>query len=241
MTVQANHGQNASLSSPYSTTTTSTGNVGDILVCTAASFEFNAGSAGSRTLAMVTAGWTQLNLEEFEIYPTTQRRTHLATWWKIATSTSDTVTVTLSGATYTFLGLWVGISRTIGIPNPVVVGQGAATRRDNLDLGVNPALTWTHAPSTAGPSQISLLVRCAFGGGGGTPPSGYAFPVHVSGSSIVPYLQTGGGGTISTYIYWRTGSPSLLTFANNNGCSIVASLTLDFDHPVLTHTGGMTT
>lgn len=239
MTVQANHGQNASLSSPYSTTTTSTGNVGDILVCTAASFEFNAGSAGSRTLAMVTAGWTQLNLEEFEIYPTTQRRTHLATWWKIATSTSDTVTVTLSGATYTFLGLWVGISRTIGIPNPVVVGQGAATRRDNLDLGVNPALTWTHAPSTAGPSQISLLVRCAFGGGGGTPPSGYAFPVHVSGSSIVPYLQTGGGGTISTYIYWRTGSPSLLTFANNNGCSIVASLTLDFDYPVLTHTGGM--
>lgn len=241
MTVQANHVQSVSLSSPYSTTTTSTGNVGDILVCTAASFEFNAASAGTRTLAMVTAGWTQLNLEEFEIYPTTNRRTHLATWWKIATSTSDTVTVTLSGASYTFLGLWVGISRTIGVPNPVVVAQGPATRRDNLDLGVDPALTWTHAPSTAGPFQVSLVVRCAFGGGGGTPPSGYAFPVHVSGSSIVPYLQTGGGGNISTYIYWRTGSPSLLTFANHNGCDVVSSLTLDFDYPVLTHTGAMTT
>ncbi len=238
MTVQTNYGQSVSLSSPYSTTTTSTGNVGDILICTAASFEFNAASAGTRTLAMVTAGWTQLNLEEFEIYPATNRRTHLATWWKVATSTSDTVNVTLSGATYTFLGLWVGISRIIGIPNPVVVDQGPATRRDNLDLGVNPALTWTHAPSTAGPFQISLVIRCALGGGGITAP-GYAFPIHTGGSSFVPYLQTGGGGTLSTYVYWRTGSPSLITFANHNGCDVVSSLTLDFDYPVLTHTGAM--
>jgi len=32
-----------------------------------------------------------------------------------------------------------------------------------------------------------------------------------------------------------------VTFANDKGCSSGTSLTLDFDAPVLTHTGAMTT
>lgn len=102
MTVQTNYVVATTPSAPYSTTATSTGNVGDVLICSAASYEFSSASPGSRTLAMATAGWTQLNLEELQVYPTfpvyANRRTHLAAWWKIATSTSDTVTVTLSGA-----------------------------------------------------------------------------------------------------------------------------------------------
>lgn len=245
MTVKTNYVVAATTSAPYSTTATSTGNVGDVLICSAASYEFSSASPGSRTLAMATAGWTQLNLEEFQVYPTfpvyANRRTHLATWWKIATSTSDTVTVTLSGASEAFLGLWVGVNRIVGIPNPTVVDQGPATKRDNVDLGVNPASTWTHAPSAATPSQVSLLVRCSLFNGGSQPPTGYAFPAHSSGGGFTPYLQMAGGGTVSTYVYWRMGAPSLITFANTNSSDIVSSLTLDFDYPVLTHTGAMTT
>jgi len=73
----------------------------------------------------------------------------------------------------------------------------------------------------------------------GAAPTGYALPAHVGGS-LVPYMQLHGGDT-SCFAFYRTGPTSTVTFANDNGCSIVTSLTLDFDAPVLTHTGAMTT
>ena len=239
MTVSINYGSVADAASPYDATASSSGAVGDILICAATSFEFT-GSPGSRTLAMVTAGWTQLALEDFELYPSTGRRAHLATWYKVATTTSDTVNVTLSGATYTFLTLNVGVIRLTGLPT-TVVAQSAATRRDNVDNGVNPALTWTHTPSTASASQTSLLIRYSHNPDAGsfTAPTGYALPVHLGGS-LNPWMQLHGGDT-TCFAFYGTGPTSTLTFANHNGCSIVASLTLDFAYPVLTHTGAMTT
>lgn len=231
MTVSITYGSTGS-AYPYTATYTSTGNVGDVLICAATSIEFDSATAGSRTLAMVTAGWTQLGLEEFQRFPPQpNRRLHLATWWKVATTTSDTVNVTLSGATYTLLTLQMGVIRIAGIPFPAVVDQGPATRRDNVDLGVNPALTWTHAPSAADSTQISMIVWINDVGStpAATPPTGYAFP----SAAGVPFMSLH-GGDVSCAVYWRTGpSPSTVTFANFNGSAAVSSLTLDFAHPVL--------
>ena len=239
MTVSINYGSVADAASPYDATASSSGAVGDILICAATSYEFDSATPGSRTLAMVTAGWTQLGIEEFSIYPTApNRRIHLALWYKVATTTTDTANVTLSGATYVFLSLNVGIIRLNGLPN-IVTAVSALTRRDNIDLGVNPALTWTHTPTPASAIQTSLLIRFSSNPITNTAPTGYALPAHVGGS-LVPYMQLHGGDT-SCFAFYRTGPTSTVTFANDNGCSIVSSLTLDFDYPVLTHTGAMTT
>lgn len=159
---------------PYSITmTTAPAAPGDIMFATALAGEWRSAAPGGRTLSDPTEpGWTRLHLEEFQVYPTVPteatRRMVFGAWWKIASGTTETATITLTGGA--LIGRLVGgIVAASGV-NTTLHTQ-ASTRRENVDLGTGPT-PWSPTIPPIGARQVGFLVYQAFGTTGYPTPSG---------------------------------------------------------------------
>lgn len=217
MTISATFGPDvADSATPFSTAPTISCAVGDFLILMATGFEYSSATANTRTLA--TSGWTQLAVEEIQRYPTTapNRRQLLGLWCKHATSTTESATVTMTGGNDAALSLTSRIIKVTGLVGPFVA-QGGVTRRENVDLGVNPALTWTYSPISAGGGRDALLLT--MGSCDQANPSGW------SAVAVPPGAPQLHGGDVSLSISSVSNtSPGTVTRANANGPGLITSI-----------------
>lgn len=221
MTISATFGSALmATATPFSTAPTISCAVGDFLICMATGYEYSSAVANSRTLA-ASSGWSPLAVEELQLYPTgsgtnPNRRQLLGLWWKRATATVESATVTMTGGNDSFLSLHSRIGIVSGLVGPFV-SQGGVTRRENVDLGVNPALTWTYSPLSAGGGRDVLLLT--MGSCDLANPTGWT-PVVVPPSA--PQIH-GGDVTLSISAVSNT-SPGTVTRANRNGRGLITSI-----------------
>ena len=156
--------------SPYTVSPTVATAAGDLVVCVGAAFEFTAASPGSRTLSMASAGWTEIFVEEMQIYPWSppdvNRRLIVGAWHKTAAGSSETPTIELSGATGAYLRLSGRATAVSGVAD--YQRQGDVTRVDSTS---SPATFAADTPTT-NIGEVCLLVHLA-GFGGTSVPTGF--------------------------------------------------------------------
>jgi len=192
--------------SAYSVSPSVTTTIGDIVIVAALAFEFSDPSPGSRTMA-ISSGWNQIHLEEFQLFPsvggsTANRRQIFGCWWRKATSTSESATITLSGSTGAFLTLSARAVTISGIAGPYR-RVGPTTRRENVDLGVG-ATPWTADLAALGTGEVMILVN--------QPGVGTASP-------LTPLVAVG-SATLHTI---EDSAPADVTYPNANSSYVVTA------------------
>lgn len=195
---------------PYSITMTAPAAPGDIMFATALAGEWSSAAPGGRTLSDPTEpGWTRLHLEEFQLYPTVpaeaDRRMVFGAWWKIASGTTETATITLTGGA--LIGRLTGGSVAASGVNTTLHTQ-ASTRRENVDLGTGPT-PWSPTIPPIGDGQVGFLIYQVWGANNFPTPSGDG---HV-GWSDGPVLSPTFGGQRMLYV---EGDNPPITWPNQN-------------------------
>lgn len=206
---------------PYTATTTISCVVGDVIFAIGYAYEWNDASPGSRDMDMSSSGWTQVLEEEFQIFPTAAplRRNLWGVWRKVATSTSESATATLSGATgspnlYFYLRLlaMTPVDGRIGTYRRA----GATTRHENTALGTGPP--WVAPLPTVGAGEVGILLVLGNDGN----------PASEPGAPFVTLIndQMGTAQNFRNYRFSGTygTSPSSVTIADINSTSLAKGL-----------------